>query len=128
MVNLAFCYGPQWTWIREHWKEAFFPANWSNWALVVVGAAAGYLAWRTLKGIEKQAGIMREQSDQMAAQTLALTESVRISGKSVVLQFRPKIIVRVGKVSLSNHPKEVPEPRWVVSYSVINAGGSSCRI
>ena len=38
----------------NYWKEAFGPANLSNWALVVVGGIAGCLAWLTLRAISKQ--------------------------------------------------------------------------
>jgi hypothetical protein len=37
-----------------YWKEAFGPAYLSNWALVLVGGVAGFLAWRTLNSIEIQ--------------------------------------------------------------------------
>ena len=40
-----------------HWQEAF----WSNWALVIVGGIAGYLAWRTLRKIGIQADVMGRQ-------------------------------------------------------------------
>jgi hypothetical protein len=38
-----------------HWQEAFGPATWSNWGLVIVGLIAGYLASRTLRAIYIQA-------------------------------------------------------------------------
>ena len=40
-----------------YWKQAFGPANAANWALVVVGGIAGYLAYRTLRAIDKQASL-----------------------------------------------------------------------
>ncbi len=39
----------------SYWKEAFGPANLPNWALVIVGGIAGYLAWRTVRAVQLQA-------------------------------------------------------------------------
>jgi hypothetical protein len=166
MTILALCCGPRWIWIHDHWKEAFFPASWSNWALVLVGGAAAWAALKTLRAIKEQGAIMREQANQMTSQTRALAESVSVAkqqaedarksssdaahtaqltldaiseqaehmekqaalaGKTIVLQFRPKIVVRVGKVAIpSVHLGK--EPYWIVEFTLINAGGSSCRI
>jgi hypothetical protein len=49
----------------NYWKEAFGPAFISNWALVLVGGLAGFLAWRTLKAISKQAELMRQQNEMI---------------------------------------------------------------
>ena len=42
----------------SYWKEVFAPATIANWALVWVGLITGYLAWRTLRAIDRQARIM----------------------------------------------------------------------
>jgi len=39
----------------SYWKEAFAPANAPNWALVIVGGIAGFLAWLTVRAIQVQA-------------------------------------------------------------------------
>src|SRR5665213_1387363 len=42
----------------HYWKEAFYPGTWSNWALAVFGAWAGYMALMTLRAIKEQSDIM----------------------------------------------------------------------
>jgi hypothetical protein len=39
----------------DYWKETFGPANLPNWALVIVGGLAGFLAWRTVTAVQLQA-------------------------------------------------------------------------
>jgi hypothetical protein len=45
------------------WRELLAPSNIPNWFLIVVGAFAGLMALRTLKAINRQADLMKEQSD-----------------------------------------------------------------
>lgn len=53
-VLIVMQYPPQ---KRGYWHEAFGAAYAANWALVVVGIAAGYLTWKTLRAIKRQAEI-----------------------------------------------------------------------
>ena len=41
------------------WREAFGPATWPNWALVIVGIGGIYAAIKTLKTIEAQARLQK---------------------------------------------------------------------
>src|SRR6266851_1433032 len=43
-----------------YWKEVFGPANLPSWTLVIVGGIAGFLAWRTLNAIKRQADLMED--------------------------------------------------------------------
>jgi hypothetical protein len=47
-----------------YWKEAFWPAYAGNWALVLVGGIAGWLAWRTLNAIKRQTDIQSAAMQQ----------------------------------------------------------------
>jgi hypothetical protein len=75
MTNcLAAANYPLWSWISAHWIEAFAPATWSNWALVLVGGAAAFAALKTLRAIERQGVSMRRQ-------TTILRNSVAVAQK-----------------------------------------------
>jgi hypothetical protein len=45
------------------WRELLAPANVPNWFLVIVGGVTGLFVYKTLKSINRQADLMKEQSD-----------------------------------------------------------------
>jgi hypothetical protein len=74
---------------------------------------AAHTAQLTLDAISEQAQHMEKQA--------------ALAGKTIVLQFRPQIVVRVGKVAIPS-VRVGQEPYWIVEFTLINAGGLSCRI
>jgi hypothetical protein len=59
----------------SYWKEAFGPANAPNWALVIVGGIAGYLAWRTVRAVQLQAAAQMNADSAFIAVEIAPFES-----------------------------------------------------
>jgi hypothetical protein len=47
------------------WHELYGPANVPNWFLAVIGTCGIFAAVRTLRAIERQSGLMKEQMDRM---------------------------------------------------------------
>lgn len=86
-----------------YWKEAFGPTYAGNWALVLVGGIAGWLAWRTLNAIKRQTDLMREQSDTARQKE------------------RPKLRIELGQVNLdlTDSPDMV-----IIECKIQNHGGS----
>lgn len=111
----------------NYWKEAFEPATLPNWALVIVGGIAGCLAWRTLKGIRKQADLMETQAGHMAGQLEEMRKAREIENKTLILQYRPKIIVRNTKVLQFSIDLGKP---WEceIRFQIVNTGGSPAHI
>jgi hypothetical protein len=89
------------------WRELYAPANIPNWALAALAGWAGVMALRTLRGINKQAALME---------------------KTLVLQFRPKIVVRSGDVHISNVANIGEMPTGSLDFTVANTGGSDAEI
>lgn len=67
------------------WRELYAPANVPNWILAFVAGWAGFLAYRTLKAIKRQADLMKEQSDLAKSKERA---RLRVEMGDVIL--RPK--------------------------------------
>jgi hypothetical protein len=99
---------------RPPWTDPF----WSNWALVAVGFGGIVAAVITLRTINQQAAIAE---------------------KTLVLQFRPKVIVRrvilhrgnaIGIANIEDgRIKTMPDPDpWRVDFDFSNIGGSVAHI
>jgi hypothetical protein len=111
--------------LANYCKNAFGPAYASNWALVVVGAIAGFLAWLTLRKIGTQAGLMKDQADQMRSQTEILTASVRVA-KEIALRNidlligkeRARLLVEVALLNTvaANEVNSDPVVRFTIHY------------
>lgn len=105
----------------RRWAEAFWPATFSNWALVIVGTIAGGLAWRTLNQIKDQARSGRD------AATAAL-----LNAQAVINAERAWILAQLesdtnlpGPICLTNHP---PETTAVLKLICRNEGKSPAWI
>lgn len=117
--------------------------------IFLAGSIAALFAYRSLKAIEVQAGIMtrqaremkrqrgymrlqwkamREQAGLMTSQLEEMKKSWEIETKTLILQYRPKIIVR-GARALDFNIAELGEPAiGKVRLNIINAGGSRARV
>jgi hypothetical protein len=115
--------------VQYPWRELYAPANLPNWALALVAALAGYLAYRTLRAIKRQADLMKEQSDLMVEKERAklrielkpfrpvrsgdqismymVTGSVSIYGFTEAFVERSQIYACVGYDEMIN-----PLPEW----------------
>jgi hypothetical protein len=71
----------------HHWKEAFWPAYWSNWALAGLAFWAGYLALRTLRKISRQVDLMNRQT----VVAIASAKSARVSADAALLNAQAVI-------------------------------------
>src|ERR1039458_9853095 len=90
----------------SYWEEAFGPASLPNWALVVVGGIASFLAWSTLKTIKDQASSGRDAAN-----------AALLNAQAVINSERPWISISV----------ESPEPNKFV-YKATNVGRTPANI
>src|ERR1035441_1734476 len=113
--------------LANYCKNAFGSAYASTWALVVVGAIAGFLAWLTLRKIGTQAGLMKDQADQMGRQTEILTASVKVAKESadialrnidlLISKERARLLVEVALLNTaSNEVNSDPVVRFTIHY------------
>lgn len=123
---------------QSYWREAFASETVPNWALVAVGIITGGLAWRTLKGIERQALLMKEQADLMAAQaghmqrqTGILADSVAVAHDSAqVARTQLEMIASKERARILVMVKRSPEVNvpFGIAYTVQCYGTSPARI
>jgi len=89
-------------------ESAYWPPNWSDWALVVVGIGAVLIAIYTLKAIQIQA---------------------EAANKTVAFTLRPRLIVRrVHALSDTNDDENIIHKPFEVSFEVANRGGTPTKI
>jgi hypothetical protein len=102
------------------WKEAIAPSTWSNWALFLAAVLAAFFAWRTLRAIGRQA-------DQMEAQLVEMEKVSEIENKTLILQYRPRVIVRntVAKEFTAGGSEQAI---CRLAFQVANIGGSPANI
>lgn len=103
------------------WHELWAPANVPNWGLFLIGLAGTTAAVWTLRVIKSQASTMESQAAIMKAQT-ELTE------RTLVLQYRPRVVIRIENVLASNFAPLGSPSEGRVMYSVSNTGGSVAHI
>ena len=99
---------------KEYFKTAFAPANLSNWVLAGLGVIGGLLALSTLCAIKRQAYLME---------------------KTLVMQFRPKLIIRGIDVVPQKYretnlgTRQVDEDvAWNVECVIANTGGTVAHV
>jgi hypothetical protein len=121
-------------------------ADWGYWAfslfLVIVGVLQVRLLWWTLGVVRRQAHEMKrqralmrlqwkamgDQASLMIAQLEEMKKSREIETKTLILQYRPKIIVRSAR-ALDFNIAELGQPAiGKVRLSIINTGGSRARV
>lgn len=59
------------------WKRAFTPENWPHWALFVAAVIAAFIALKTLKAIEEEAGEIRRVAEAANKNAQAIINSER---------------------------------------------------
>ena len=107
--------------------------------LVLVGAFQVVLLWRTLRKISdqetrmgEQVAEMRTQATHMSGQLEEMKKAREIENKTLILQYRPKIIVR--NATVKSFSKEIGEGvfaepiRCIVAFQIGNIGGSPAHI
>ena len=124
-----------------HWRDAFAPPTWSNWAVAVFAAVAAIIALRTLRAIRRQAEIANESlsaertaTEAAKASADAAKAQAELSQKTLVLTQRPRLIVRNVVVKPLGLTPEWNTPIFQRGYSVegefqvVNVGGSRATI
>jgi len=112
---------------EAYFKRLFSPDNVANIGLVFVGLLGIIAATFTLLAIGKQAKLMEGQLEEMQ-------KASEIGTKTLILQYRPRIIVR--DVRAKSFSKEISEGvigiskpvRCAMSLQIVNSGGSPAHI
>ena len=97
------------------------PENIPNIALVIAAIGGIIVAVYTLRGINKQAGLMDAQLNEMR-------QSREIETKTLLLQYRPKIIVRDARASDFNVAELGNPAQGKVRLTLVNTGGTPANI
>jgi hypothetical protein len=84
-----------------------------------LGGLQVWLLWRTL-------GTIKRQADQMESQLSEMRRAADIENKHLILQYRPRIILRNAVASEFN--LEATEIEGFISFQVVNIGGSPAHI
>jgi hypothetical protein len=123
-------------WVKESPKKDAYDkaAVWIN-AILAVFAFAGILVGVfTLCYLRKQADEMRRQRKVMLRSLRAMREQGERENKAIVLQYRPRIIVRHARAltfseEIDQKTITISETvRCVVAFQIVNGGGSSAHI
>jgi hypothetical protein len=131
---------------KDWWDKAYVVFT---GLLVIVGGLGVFFAIKTLRGIERQAHEMRRQRHEMRRQRLVLLRQWRAMGgqsklmagqlremeksreidtKTLILQYRPKIIVRDATASDFNVAELGKPAQGKVRFIMVNTGGSAAHI
>jgi len=102
--------------------------------LVVVSGGQGYFLYKQAKLLKTHASHLDElanastvSSGVMTGIGEAITRQAELMSKTMILQYRPKIIVRNAKVLNSSF--EFGKPwEFEVTFQVVNAGGTAARV
>ncbi len=109
-------------------KGGFDWATLANYLLVVVGFGGIGVALWTLCFIRKQVGEMTLQRGVMQQTLSAIKRQAEIADKTIVLQFRPKVIVRGGYVQKWGEGGLDTPPGGEVGFILVNTGGTPAKI
>jgi hypothetical protein len=124
---------------KDRYDRAAF---WANIALVVVGFLGIGVAIGTLRKIktqtdemklqriamQKSLAAMETQAGHMAAQLEEMKQSREVESKILILQYRPKILVRGARVSDLNFSDSNEPMRGEVRFTAVNTGGTGALI
>jgi hypothetical protein len=113
---------------KDEWDKA---AVLSNYLLVVVGGFGVLYAARTLRKLREQTAQIERQAGLMERQLTEMQTVSELEKTTLILQYRPKIIVRNAIVkSFSDEIGDlISKPvRCVVAFQIANIGGSPAHI
>ncbi len=97
------------------------PETLPNTILCIIGIAGVVAAFYTLRAMKEQAELMNGQLKEME-------KSREIDAKVLVLQYRPKIIVRDARASDFNVAELGKPAKANVRFTVINVGGTPAHV
>jgi hypothetical protein len=105
--------------------------DYATWAfsvlLVGVGAFQAYLLFKTMRAIQIQAAYMERQAGIMEGLLTEAKESRDIQTKTLILQYRPKVIVR--NATAKAFTAQLGErAQCIVAFQIVNTGGSPAHI
>jgi hypothetical protein len=105
---------------KPTWCEQVAAPVVANWPLLAVAIWGILVARRTLNAIETQGNLMDKQLKEME-------KAREIETKTLILQYRPKIVVRDAKALEFNF--KLGEPgEGKIQFTVVNKGGSTAYI
>jgi hypothetical protein len=114
---------------KDSYDKAAF---WINAALAGIGIIGVGIGIGTLLFLRRQTAHIKRQADQMEAQLQEMKKVSELENKTLILQYRPKVIVR--NATAKAFSKEIgggvfSEPvRCVVAFQIVNIGGSPAHI
>ena len=114
---------------KDRYDKAAF---WINVALAGIGIIGVVIGIGTLLFLRRQTAHIKRQADQMEAQLQEMKKVSELENKTLILQYRPKVIVR--NATAKAFSKEIgggvfSEPvRCVVAFQIVNIGGSPAHI
>ena len=107
----------------SYWKEAFEPAYVANWGLVVIGVAAGVVAWQTLTRIADQA-----KSGRVAADAARDAAKAANTSAEAALRNAQAVIDAERAMILVNHNAPAGWDTWIFQFEATNHGKSPAEI
>jgi hypothetical protein len=115
------------------WKELLAPANIPNWFLVVVGAVTGWLVYKTLRAIKKQADIMetgakdaRESGAEATRIALATAKAAQKSADAANAQIQMMKDKERARISVSVSNEEFEADMFdSITIKITNDGTTS---
>jgi hypothetical protein len=109
---------------KDGWDKTAF---WVNAALAFAGIVGVTIGVCTLWLIRAQVAEMRKQADLMAGQLEEMKKAREIENKTLILQYRPKVIVRnVRALEFSSALYRPGECQ--IRFTIVNVGGSPAHI
>jgi hypothetical protein len=100
--------------------------QWSNWVLVGIAAITAGVIWLQTKATRDSVSKMQQSLGLMEQQRDEMQKAREIANKTLILQYRPRIIVRDAKADRFEW-HETPCVADIV-FDVVNAGGSKAYI
>lgn len=110
--------------------------DWGPWTFSgLVAVFSGFQIWLlmlTLKRVSRQADVANRQAKIMVRQVAEMRKVSEIENKTLILQYRPRIIVRHARVIAFS--KEIGEGvfsepvRCRVAFQIVNIGGSPAHV
>lgn len=103
------------------------PETLPNTILCIIGIAGVFAAFYTLRAMKEQAGLMKRQADLMDGQLQEMQKGRELENKTLILQYRPKIIIRNAKALQFSFDLGKP---WEceIRFQIVNVGGSPAYI